>query len=460
MFQSIIDDPVQGSTPHAGLAVLGVKLQQLDLFGPIRRLVQIAQKTVQHAPTDKLYDAFIAILAGAHGVVDLNRLVRADPALQAAFGRAACAEQSVVQDTFNACTNANVAELETALDAIYRQHGRGYRHDYAAAYQLLDADMSGLPCGKKAAAATKGYFAKQRNRRGRQLGRIIATHYGEILRDRVFAGTVQLNSALPELVTAAATTLELDAARRSRTIVRVDAGGGSVADVNWVLAQGYQFHGKDYSTVRARDAAQSVTEWVVDPKVAGREVGWVRQEPTAYERPVVRVAVRCRKKNGQWGHATVLSSLDVATVVALVDTLPSELDAATAALLAYVYFYDGRGGGVETTLKEDKQGLAVGQRNKKRLAAQQMLVGLSALAHNVLVWARAWLAPQAPSVAGYGVKRWVRDVLGICGQVGWDHQRHLLWIILNQADRLAHKLVAAFQDLVGPEHVVVCLGQT
>ncbi|HLQ30207.1 MAG TPA: transposase, partial [Ktedonobacteraceae bacterium] len=161
-------------SPAASLAALGVKLSQLDLFGPIRTQVQIKQKTVKHTPTDKLYDAFISLLAGAHGLVEINTRLRTDLALQHAFGRQGCAEQSVVQQTLDACTTENVRQLEQAMDAIYRQHSRGYRHDYQAGLQLLDVDMSGLPCGPKAAFATKGYFAGQYHRRGRQLGRVLA----------------------------------------------------------------------------------------------------------------------------------------------------------------------------------------------------------------------------------------------------------------------------------------------
>ena len=57
-------------TPCASLAALGQLLQQRDLFGPVRDLVKIEQKTVKHSPTDKLYDALIAILSGAHGLVE------------------------------------------------------------------------------------------------------------------------------------------------------------------------------------------------------------------------------------------------------------------------------------------------------------------------------------------------------------------------------------------------------
>lgn len=45
------------------------------------QLVQIAQKTVHYTPTDKLYDAFIATLAGAHGIVEVNTRLRANLAL-------------------------------------------------------------------------------------------------------------------------------------------------------------------------------------------------------------------------------------------------------------------------------------------------------------------------------------------------------------------------------------------
>src|SRR3954447_10392862 len=146
-----ITAPVDHYTPAASLAALGVKLQHINLFGPIQRLVHIAQKTVKHSPLDKLSDSFITILAGAHGLVEINTRLRADPALQAAFGRRASAEQSVVQDTLDAATPSNVAQMEHALRTIYRSHSRGYVHDYAAALQVLDVDLSGQPCGPGAA---------------------------------------------------------------------------------------------------------------------------------------------------------------------------------------------------------------------------------------------------------------------------------------------------------------------
>src|SRR6266536_6545316 len=106
-------------SPCASLAALGAILQERNLFEPIREQVKVMQKTVKYTPADKLYDAFITILAGAHGLVELNTRLRADPALQRAFGRSACAEQSVVQETLDHATPANVAQLQQALTMIY-----------------------------------------------------------------------------------------------------------------------------------------------------------------------------------------------------------------------------------------------------------------------------------------------------------------------------------------------------
>src|SRR5262245_21512195 len=107
-------------SPAASLAALGVHLRQIDLLCSIRDTVKIGQKTVKYTPLDKLKDAFISILAGAHGLCEINTRLRADPVLQHAFGRTACADQSVVQDTLNACTAAQVTQFSQALTTIYR----------------------------------------------------------------------------------------------------------------------------------------------------------------------------------------------------------------------------------------------------------------------------------------------------------------------------------------------------
>jgi hypothetical protein len=105
-----------------------------------------------------------------------------------------------MQDTLNACSTENVEQMEQALDTIYRQH--------KATSTIIG--LTTMPCGSKAAFATKGYFAKQSNRRGRQLGRVLASPYHEVVVDRLFDGKMQLTRALQPLLLAAERTLQLD----------------------------------------------------------------------------------------------------------------------------------------------------------------------------------------------------------------------------------------------------------
>src|ERR1043165_1941781 len=65
----------------------------------------------------------------------------------------------------------------------------------------------------------------------------------------------------------------------------------SVSNVNAVLAGGYHYHGKDYSGRRAPELARSVKEWVADPRIEGRQAGWVDEGCSEYGGPIRRIAV-------------------------------------------------------------------------------------------------------------------------------------------------------------------------
>jgi len=203
-----------------------------------------------------------------------------------------------------------------------------------------------------------------------------------------------------------------------------------------------------------------VRQWIADPLDEDRQMGWVTLETDLYCRPVKRIAVRCRKKNGQWGCGVILSTLAPNHVLRLTGGYEQEANDPKAVLLAYVNFYDQRGGGVEIEIKEDKQGLATTKRNKKRFEAQQVLIQLEALAHNVLVWARGWLTPRCPKIARLGIKRLVRDVFQMDGFLFFDQALDLLQVILNRLDPLAKELSVGLAPLYAQEHIAISLGET
>ncbi len=293
---------------RAGLVALGVKFRHMKIWDVITAAVTIHQKVRQHTPLDKLLDCFINMLAGGAGVVEVNTRVRPEVAVQRAFGRTACAEQSTISDTLNACTSDNVSQMRSALKSILRTHSQSCRHDYQTGWLVLDVDVTGLVAGRQGEGVTKGYFPNQKNHRGRQLGRVIATRYEEVIFERLYDGKRQLDRSLPELVGGAEDVLNLAENQRKMTIIRSDAGGGTDANLNWVLSRDYQVVIKVKNWRRAEKLATLVQTWYPDPKVAGREVGWVTQ-PYAYVRATRQLAVRERKKNGKWGYHVIVLTL-------------------------------------------------------------------------------------------------------------------------------------------------------
>jgi len=158
----------------------------------------------------------------------------------------------------------------------------------------------------------------------------------------------------------------------------------------------------------------------------------------------------------------LISTLGPAQVLTLIRSTPRSLTDSAAVLLAYVYLYDQRGGGVETSFKGDHQGLGSTKRSKKRFEAQQIVMLLGTLAHNVVIWARRWLIQTAPSskLRHYGLLRLVRDVFHICGFLVFDALGQLCQIVLNRGAPLASTVVTALTNLLASAHVAISLGET
>jgi hypothetical protein len=443
---------------RASLGAVALYVRQNHIWEVVEHELHIQQKVIVHRPIDKLKDCFVNILSGGQRLVEVNSRVRPDLGLQRAFGRAACADQSTISDTLNSCMTENVNQLRQALQIVYRMHSQGYRHDYAQDWQLLDVDTSGLPAGRQGEGVAKGYFAGKRNQRGRQVGRVVASLYDEIVTEYLYDGKTQLEQRLQELVRAAEEVLELDTSRRQRTVIRSDGGGGCDDDVNWLLGRGYGVLLKLKHWQRAAKLSRSVTTWYLDPKTGDREVGWVEQ-PHVYDRPTRQLAIRSRNKKGTWLYRILILNLPDDLLFALAKSKSRRQPAPTSSLFAALYAYDQRSGGVETSFRGSKQGIGLTKRNKKRFAAQEMLVLLAQLAYNLLTWTQRQLAAHAPVFAKFGKRRMIRDVFHISGVIRYDAQGQVLDIKLSKSHPLAAPFVQAMSALLARNNVALYLGQ-
>jgi hypothetical protein len=203
-----------------------------------------------------------------------------------------------------------------------------------------------------------------------------------------------------------------------------------------------------------------VRGWAADPRRPGRELGWALVKSGDYARPVRRLALRWRKRNGQRCHALLISSLEPGEVLRLLGEEPKKEADAQAVLAAYARLYDERGGGVEIEIKESKQGLGITKRRKKSFTGQQMVALLGTLAHNVVVWAKRWLSEDAPKLKRYGVQRMVRDVLAVSGFIELSKSGTVKRVVLNGASAIGRACATALRMLLEAEHVRVTLGET
>jgi DDE family transposase len=184
-------------------------------------------------------------------------------------------------------------------------------------------------------------------------------------------------------------------APRRHTVLRLDGGFGTDANCNWALWHGYQVLGKGYSGTRAKAFARAVPRW--EERRPGER--WIAPAPTPLrdDRRTQTAVLKWKSEKGTYGHSLWTTSLLESSLGEL-----AEADEDRAA--------------IEAEIKADKGGLQVHRRRKQRLAAQEALVLLTDLAHNLLAWTRDWLFHDSP-FADAGIYRMVKELLPIPGKV-------------------------------------------
>lgn len=366
------------------------------------------------------------IVAGGTAMSQFETLIRSDPAVQHAFGRWPSASSSQIQDTLTACTAQTVHDLQQANGQLYHQHSQTRYHDFSTDLLLLDLDLTGLFASKHAEGSQKGYFAKHPGEWGRQLCRVIATPYREIVGQTLVPGNTLSQITLKPAIQHAQERLHLSPHDRRRTLFRWDAGFGTDPNINWMLTQNYHILGKMYAHTRVTKLARAVTRWFPTPSSPGREYGLLTL-PHRYARHTRQILVRTPKKapDPGWGYGALVTTLPDLTPLELID------------------LYDDRGGGIETDFRSDRQGLGIGKRRKTRMAAQQVLLHLTEQAHNLLVWTTQQLGPP---LNHYGMLRLIRDAFQVNGYLRLSHD-HPVEIGLNRYHPLAYALCDGFNKL-------------
>lgn len=232
-----------------------------------------------------------------------------------------------------------------------------------------------------------------------------AVQYRETIWSELFPGNRHTAQCLQPAVRAAESSLELAEAQRRRTVWRLDGGAGSDDHLRWLLARGYHVVAKGMSHRRAQALARQVQRW--DP--CGN--GWLGEvaPPIDYGRPV-RVLVKKRLKEGKFVHSYYVSSLSLSSK------------------RLYLRYYNHRGAAEIEQFRNDKQGLAMAVRRKRKINGQLGYILLTDLAHNLLAHFHHHALRQSPFV-NFGIKRILRDLLATPGNLIFEGD-HLVRIEL------------------------------
>jgi Transposase DDE domain group 1 len=410
-------------TGRASLCALGEYLRRRCFFAPLREQLPIVQKTVRYRPVDKLLDALVGILCGAKTIAQSNVTIRTDPAVQRAFGRTACADQSTIARTLRACTAENVAQLERVSWYYLKRYGATPHHRFAERLLWVDVDVTPMPIGAKAEGSERTWMGRNRSKTGRKTLRITASTYREILHETLLRGKASAVPALQAALQEVETHLGWTRERRAQIVLRMDGGFGTTEVLNWVLSRGYQVVAKISHSGRVRTVRHHLGPWQPTSS-PGREMAPVLR-PHRFCRATRQWVIRTPKDKGGYQYAVLLT------------TVP-DLHPATVADA-----YDGRAM-IEATFCQDKQALGLVKRRQHKWEAQHMVLLLARLAHHILLWSKRWLS-QVPTtqwrLEGYGLVRLLQEVYTVPGGTRWRHG----WLVSVRFDPL-HPLATPLQQ--------------
>lgn len=370
------------SAPFAELLPTGALLllirfaERTGFLQVFRDYFSVPMKVLDYTPLDKLHTLICALAVGCSSTKDVNHKLRPYRPAARLLGMARFPDQSTVNRFLHQLGPDQRRQLEFILDRLLQRFGLWRQR----ARVPLDIDSTGLMVyGRTYEFARKGYFPRQRGRRGYRVS--VASSYGE-------AGSEILALFLDPANAAPAGRLwdclygaaEVVGSLERIGLVRADAAFGSGADVQELIELGVPFVVKGISDQTAKKFARQVepTHWhALDLFTRVAELGPQRITNCRHPVRVVLVELLTRRADKRsYSHLYTSLSCEEADPEAL------------------FHIYNHRQC-IEALFKSAKDGLSLHRLRTRRYAPIENFLLLAAITFNLLAWFRHYFLAHA-----------------------------------------------------------------
>ncbi len=147
--------------PIAALLAYYRKNDILQLFSE----VEDKRRRSDFTTADKLFQAFVSILAGCETLSEVNVKLKGEDLLARAGGWSRFADQSTLSKTLDGLNRKQIWQLQQIESKIWHKTSHALRHDWRG-YLWVDFDLSGLQAGPRAEGSKKGYFSGKKTQQG------------------------------------------------------------------------------------------------------------------------------------------------------------------------------------------------------------------------------------------------------------------------------------------------------
>jgi hypothetical protein len=213
--------------------LLGISPQWSELrFGNVSRRIS------SYTTSQRITAVLAGLACGLRGIAPGNTVLRTNTALQELTG-GMFPDQGTIHRWLNQTTEEQAVALRGHLHQVAREHGKFWSILYSRKRLVVDLDAQGLAArGERFERAVRGYLGEGLDRGYQRFVAYVGeTH--EVLDEFLRPGNTMLTGELKELLVGLNEIFPEEC--RARTVIRADAHGGTLINLQAMQAAGYSY---------------------------------------------------------------------------------------------------------------------------------------------------------------------------------------------------------------------------